>query len=341
MNKYDVIIVGAGPAGLRCAEILGQSELKVLLLEKDNTFGNKVCAGGITRKDLAILDLPDSLIEHKITHTAIHSRKRSNDTIVPDPFVFTVNRNELGAWQREQLKTTSVEVLTNSKVTSVEKDHLIVNGSDSFGFNYLVGADGVNSIVRKHLQIPTEKILIGIQYSIPGNFEPKLEIFMDSKLFGSWYAWIFPHRNSIAVGAVCDPKMMSSKLLKDNFHSWIRQKGLDISRAKYSSWPINYDYRGIRFGHTFLAGEAAGLASGFTGEGIYQSLVSGETVANIILDKKNNSNDFDDMLKYNSIQNRIMKALSKVGPLRGPIQETIVMALNNPAIQKRINRSFS
>ncbi|MEA3479944.1 MAG: NAD(P)/FAD-dependent oxidoreductase, partial [Bacteroidota bacterium] len=35
MKKFDVIIVGAGPAGLRCAEILGKSALKVLLLEKD------------------------------------------------------------------------------------------------------------------------------------------------------------------------------------------------------------------------------------------------------------------------------------------------------------------
>ncbi len=341
MKQFDVIIVGAGPAGLQCAKILGKSDLKVLLLEKDKSFGNKVCAGGITRKDLDILDLPDSIIEHKITHTAIHSRKRSNDTIVPDPFVFTVNRNELGAWQREQLKTSGVEVLTNSKVTSIEKGHLIVNGSSTFGFKYLVGSDGVNSIVRKHLQIPTEKLLIGIQYNIPGKFDPKLEIFMDSKLFGSWYAWIFPHRGSIAVGAVCDPKMMSSKLLKDNFHVWIKQKGLDISNATYSSWPISYDYRGIRFDNTFLAGEAAGLASGFTGEGIYQSLVSGETVAKTILDKNHNSKEFVAVLKYNSIQNKIMKTLSKAGPLRGPIQETIVMALNNPAIQKRINRSFS
>ena len=59
---YDVIIVGAGPAGLRCAEILGQSKLSVLLLEKNAKMGQKVCAGGITRKDLAILDLQDEVI---------------------------------------------------------------------------------------------------------------------------------------------------------------------------------------------------------------------------------------------------------------------------------------
>jgi flavin-dependent dehydrogenase len=58
METFDVIIVGAGPAGLRCAEILATSELSVLLLEKNEKMGQKVCAGGITRKDLAIIDVP-------------------------------------------------------------------------------------------------------------------------------------------------------------------------------------------------------------------------------------------------------------------------------------------
>ncbi|MCF6170354.1 MAG: NAD(P)/FAD-dependent oxidoreductase [Bacteroidales bacterium] len=41
MKQYDVIIVRAGPAGLLCAKVPGQTELKVLLLEKDKTFGDK------------------------------------------------------------------------------------------------------------------------------------------------------------------------------------------------------------------------------------------------------------------------------------------------------------
>ncbi len=121
MKQYDVIIVGAGPAGLRCAEILGQTNLKVLLLEKDESFGIKVCAGGITRKDMAILNLPDSLIEHKLTKTAVHSRRRSNHATAPEPIVFTLSRQALGAWQREQLNATKVEVRSNAKVTQVEK----------------------------------------------------------------------------------------------------------------------------------------------------------------------------------------------------------------------------
>ena len=51
----------------------------------------------------------------------------------------------------------------------------------------------------------------------------------------------------------------------------------------------------------------------------------------------------DNMHAKNSYasENKTMKIMSKVGSLRGPIQETIVMALNNPSIQKKNNRSFS
>jgi geranylgeranyl reductase len=48
MESYDVIIVGAGPAGLRCAEVLGGSRLEVLVTEKKSVIGPKVCAGGLT-----------------------------------------------------------------------------------------------------------------------------------------------------------------------------------------------------------------------------------------------------------------------------------------------------
>ncbi|WP_456473237.1 NAD(P)/FAD-dependent oxidoreductase, partial [Desulfolithobacter sp.] len=47
---------------------------------------------------------------------------------------------------------------------------------------------------------------------------------------------------------------------------------------------ISFDYRGYQFDRTWLVGEAAGLASGLTGEGIYPAIVSGEAVARKIID---------------------------------------------------------
>ncbi len=66
MKKYDVIIVGAGQTELRCAQLLGKTDLKVLILEKNDVFSDKVCAGGLSHKSMEILNFPDSIIEYKI-----------------------------------------------------------------------------------------------------------------------------------------------------------------------------------------------------------------------------------------------------------------------------------
>ena len=110
MKHYDVIIVGAGPSGLMCAETLSKTSKKILVLEKKAVFGEKVCAGGLTRKAMALLDIPDHIIEHKITRTAVISRRSQSQTNAPEPFVFTVNRVVLGTWQMQRLKNSSVDL---------------------------------------------------------------------------------------------------------------------------------------------------------------------------------------------------------------------------------------
>lgn len=341
-KQYDVIIVGAGPAGLMCAETLSKSDLSVLVLEKNEVFGKKICAGGLTRKGLALLDVPNDIIEHKIHKTAVFSRKKKSQTDAPEPFVYTVNRVTLGTWQKNRLNNTNVEVRNRAKVTQIEPNKVVVNDSDTYQYKYLVGAGGYSSIVRKYLKIPQEKRLIGLQYTIPDpDVDPRLEIYLNSKRFYSWYAWKFPHHKSFAVGCVADPQKVSSKKLKANFKKWLEEMEIDISNAKYESYPISYDYRGYKFDNIFLAGEAAGMASGFTGEGIYQSLVSGKTVAETILDSNHNSQEMEDVIKYNAIQERILNILIKAGPLRNSLHEMILMLLNNNYIKGKINKGFS
>ncbi len=55
MEVFDVIIVGGGPAGLICAETFGKSDKRVLLLEKEANFGDKLCAGGLTIELILLL----------------------------------------------------------------------------------------------------------------------------------------------------------------------------------------------------------------------------------------------------------------------------------------------
>jgi len=337
-----VIIVGGGPAGLKCAEVLSKSALKVLLLEKNAGFGDKVCAGGLTRKDLEVIDIPDELFEHKILQTAIYSHKGKSGTNSKVPFVFTVDRKELGNWQYQQIANTPIEILNNAKVTEISKNKVVVNGNQAYAYQWLVGADGYNSIVRKSLNIPVEKKLIGLQYQIPQkDVVPRLEIYLQSKYFESWYGWSFPHRSTIAVGCACDPSIMSSKKLKENFHQWLSDKGFDISDADYESAPISYDYRGFKFNNIFLVGDAGGFASGLTGEGILQALVSGETAAQTILNPDYSSERFEMILKYNAVQKKILNLFVKTGRLRKVFHWLIVALLNSGYVKKKIHNSFS
>ena len=72
MKIVDVVIIGAGPGGLKCAETLGNSSLKVLLLEKNSEVGPKVCAGGLTGKGIEYLNIPSDLIEYKYNRVKLH-----------------------------------------------------------------------------------------------------------------------------------------------------------------------------------------------------------------------------------------------------------------------------
>jgi flavin-dependent dehydrogenase len=342
MDIYDVIIVGGGPAGLRCAEILTQSDKKVLLLEKSGGFGDKLCAGGLTLKDMQLLHLPDSIIEHKISRTSLHSRHFSTDAEAPKPFLFTVDRRELGNYQRTLLEGTDVEVRIHAQVTEVAANHVVLKSGEKIGYKYLVGAEGYNSIVRRYLGLKVEKKLIGFQYTVAvEEVEPKLHIFMDAPRFSVWYAWIFPHQNSIAVGCCCDPDRVDHQKIKAAFLDWVKEKGFDPGEADLESYPIAYDYRGVKFGNVFLVGEAAGLASGFTGEGVYQSLASGEEVARMILDPSYQANLLDEVVKYNRILEKVMGVFRYSGPLKGVLQDFLVFLMNRKWIRKRVNAGFS
>jgi geranylgeranyl reductase len=344
MKEYDIVIIGAGPAGLRCAEVLTNNnpDLKILLLERKQEIGPKICAGGLTKKDLDLMDIPDRLFEHKVQRAVIKSPKYTSVNEKEGLVVlYAIDRKEFGQWQADKLKNTNVDLITDAKVTSVEENKITVNFSDEYSYKYLVGADGVSSIVRRYLKLPVEKRLITFQYRIPWKDEVRFEMGLNSKYFHSWYVWIFPHKESLAVGCACNPEFMSPKKLKSNFHKWLKENSFDITNAKYESFPISYDYRGYKFNNVFLAGEAAGLACGFTGEGIYQALVSGEEVAKIILDENYVSEPIQKILKYNRIQHRILSFLIKAGPLRNFFFNMIVLLLKKKGSDSKISKGLS
>ncbi len=296
MKKYKTIIIGAGPAGLRCAKILAENNEDFLLLEKNPDIKRKICTGlwGITDKT-NYMRLPKNLFQRKFNKVIISTKNRKFEIKTKKPFAATLNRKELSRYMLKEIKKIGVrEICFNSHVSKIGKNFVVVNNKKIF-FEYLVGADGSSSLVRKHLGLKTNKYVVGIQYWVNQkiNFP---EIHLDVDKFSYWYGWVAPHKNKFSIGIGGDPSIMPVQEMKENLNSWCKEKNIkptgDIEGAI-----INSDYQGYKFENKFLIGDAAGFASALTGEGIYFAMASGEDVAKTILDKNYNPLLIKEVLK--------------------------------------------
>lgn len=283
MEKHKTIIIGAGPGGLRCAKILADNKEDFILVERKTKFDRKICTGmwGISEKT-NYMKLPDKLFEKKFRKVVVSTPHRKIELKCDKPFVATLNRKELSEYMYREAKKSGAEIMFDSPVSEIGIDYVIVKGKKIY-FNNLIGADGSSSIVRKSLGL-NQHIGIGIQYWVKKEFK-NMEIHFDADKFGPWFAWIAPHNGLTSIGTGSDPRLIPSNKLRENLNSWCLENDISISSAKFEGAPINYDYQGYKFNNKYLIGDAAGFASGLTGEGIYFAMASGEDVANMIINK--------------------------------------------------------
>lgn len=325
----DILIIGGGPGGLACAKLLAENGRKVLVCERRPTIGRKVCAGGITWSGF-LQHIPARLIQGSFAEQTIASRYQRIVVSEPQPIVATVDRVELGEWMASEARQAGAEIITNAMVRVIDKDAVTVvrpgKRMQRIQYRRLIGADGANSKVRDFLGLPTEKMGIGLNCMLEKDRE-QMEWHLNTRLFGHGYAWIFPHRDRISVGAYCGAAGCSAPALKSSLVTWAAEQGLNLTGARIQAGLINYDYRGHAFGNTWLVGEAAGLASGLTGEGIFPAIVSGRTVASTILNPDHAAEALDSMIEKQRLHHKVI-TLAATNPLAcAGLMELLVMGL--------------
>ena len=322
-NKYDAIIIGAGPAGLAAARELAASGARVAVLEKNREIGRKVCAGGITWSGL-LKEVPGKLIAATFKEQRIVTPLQDFLIREEHPIIATLSRQKLGRWMAEAAAAAGAEIICGRRVEAIDQGRLRLNGEE-ISFDHLIGCDGSSSMVRRYLGLAADDYGIGIDYRVAGEF-PRMEWHLSPRLFGNGYAWIFPHDGSASIGAYCHCRTMSAAKLNRAFLTWARDHGIGLGQTPPRAARINLAYQGWRFGRTFLAGDAAGLASALTGEGILPAVISGRAAARAIIHPEEKTPAMDRLARKWAIHRRMVRLTSS--PLfRGPFFEPMILAI--------------
>ncbi|MDD3814328.1 MAG: NAD(P)/FAD-dependent oxidoreductase [Desulfocapsaceae bacterium] len=305
---FHTVIVGAGPGGLACARILAEQGILPLVIERKKTIGAKVCAGGITWGGL-ISRVPQDLAEKSFPVQHIITRFQKVRIEEPTPIIATVNRVKLGNYMAKCALEAGAEIMSGWQVREIKGQSLIIEQNEDrkqqeITFDYLVGADGSNSLVRKQLGLMSGRIGFGINYQISGDLQ-QMEWHMNSHFFRNGYGWIFPHGDTVSIGAYVPESVMPAQQLKKSLIAWAGTQGFLLEKEQARAGYINYDYQGWKFGRTFLIGDAAGLASGLTGEGIYPAIISGEETARTIIDREHSTKVMESLLRKHRLHSRM------------------------------------
>ncbi len=324
MKTFHTIVVGAGPGGLSCATMLARNGAEVLLVERKKRVGPKVCAGGVTWGGFS-RHIPEHLIERSFNTQQIFTNWQKTSIVSHAPIISTVNRERLGQWMLEEAVTAGVKFMKGTHVRHIHNSHIVTDKGD-FGFQNLVGADGSSSLVRKHLGIPSPNMGIGIQCHVDRRFDA-MEWHLNTNLFGNGYAWIFPHKNQASVGIYAMRNTIKPKALQKTLYQWAQKHGIDLGRCRLEAALINFDYQGWQFDNFYLVGDAAGLASALTGEGIYPAIISGEAVAQAITNENSNGKKLDRLLQNHSRHLQFLKLSAKGKRRCTLLMESLVLAL--------------
>ena len=292
-KSHDVIVVGAGPAGATLAYELGKRGIGVLVLEKEKLPRYKCCAGGVTSKAAKLLDFDISEVAEDIIYEISFTFNLGSPYLGhhSQPLIYTVMRDVFDYFLVQKARQLGAVLMDGQKVTQVEvrADRVEIATADSiFRSRLVVGADGAYSIVARELGMGRSmEYLVGIESEIVVPEEElakwKSRIQIDLGCIPGGYAWVFPKRNHLSVGAGC---LASKARHLNRYHQkFLNSLGIgSYTIARSSSHLIPTCTKGnlVWQDKALLLGDAAGLADPLTGEGIYNAIQSAQLAAPVI-----------------------------------------------------------
>jgi digeranylgeranylglycerophospholipid reductase len=298
MEEYDVVVVGAGPAGGTVSWFLARKGLRVLVVEKKKAVGIPVtCAEALRKETEQVIPLPDGMTDHQVSKQVTY---RDYIRIAEvELHAYMINRAELDRYLASQAICEGAALSIGTEFLKFTKDQKKVKvllkkrGTlKEVCCTVLVGADGFGSRVARQagftgaLQPGEHGITYQYYLSNVATEEDTIYFFRFVPYIGDGYAWIFPKKRGTAnVGLGMRSRQgMSPREILDLFLS---QNPVAHSKCQHA-FPLSQSASVIHGSgplkktvddNILVVGEAAGHIHPVTGEGNYFAIMGGKIAA--------------------------------------------------------------
>jgi geranylgeranyl reductase family protein len=296
-ERYEAIVVGAGPSGATAAYGLARAGLRTLIIEKAKLPRYKTCGGGITHKSAAALPFSIEPVVERTLRKLDFSWQTTRPYVLehPEPLVYMVQRSRFDNYLTEQAVKRGAVLMDETALQSLDASEngiTVCTTRGSFTAGYLVGADGATGRVAKSLDLMTDRwamAALETEFEVEdATMERWLDkIGIDLGELPATYGWVFPKGDHLSVGVGGLPRIADygSHLKRyDAKHTAARVPGIKREiRSHGYLLPCRLPGAPVQKGRVLLVGDAAGLVEAFTGEGIYWAIRSGQIAARAIL----------------------------------------------------------
>ena len=211
-TAFDVVVVGAGPAGGAAALELAGHGMRVALIEKADPPRYKTCGGGVLWRAVKLLPIDIRSVVERECHVAelIHHRPALRFLCTRDtPIVSMVMRDRFDRLIIDAaIARGGVQLFANTVVSNVitTSDQVrLITATGEFHARFVVAADGVNSLIARKTQRPALRGVVPAlecESTFPAAImEPLLETArFDFGIVPAGYGWVFPKRAHLSVG---------------------------------------------------------------------------------------------------------------------------------------------
>ena len=345
MSKADVIVVGAGLAGLQCARSLAIRGARVVLVDRKASVTDAIQTTGIfVRKTWEDFRLPDEQLGPAIREVTLYSPARRTMTLTADHDEFRVARMPwVLVYMLEQCGRAGVRWVPSSRFVSADERGVTIerNGRrEQLRADFVVGADGPRSSVARAFALDRNtEFLSGVEDVVATNGgSPSLHCFLDPELAPGYIAWFVDDGREAHVGVAGYRERFDAGAALAKFRGSLPFRIGHTLERRGGLIPVNGVLRRITNGRALLVGDAAGAVSPLTAGGIDAAFRLSTFAADAIV-----SNAVDrysgDSFRSRFVARRFMRRAIAVASQR-PILELACALMRMPGFRRVAEHVF-